>query len=120
MLIILRDKTLPRFPSLAAGNLLDLRFWSSVILGKYATRRTLACSTGEFWSSVILGKYATNFARARETGEFWSSVILGKYATEVRREGRLAGFGAASFWVSTQLTSCHNITLSVLEQRHSG
>ncbi len=57
MLIILRDKTLPRFPSLAAGNLLDLRFWSSVILGKYATADLVAkvdasFGAASFWVST--------------------------------------------------------------------
>ena len=81
MLIILRDKTLPRFPSLAAGNLLDLRFWSSVILGKYATNIVRCAAKSEFWSSVILGKYATGSCCGCDTLQFWSSVILGKYAT---------------------------------------
>ena len=85
MLIILRDKTLPRFPSLAAGNLLDLRFWSSVILGKYATLSLIPTIRNAFWSSVILGKYATNAEVVRRVCKFWSSVILGKYATRAPR-----------------------------------
>ena len=58
-LIILRDKELPGIPSFAARNLLDLRFWSSVILGKYATSIAERRHQLVFWSSVILGKYAT-------------------------------------------------------------
>ncbi len=34
-----------------------------------------------FWSSVILGKYATGEGRRVVALQFWSSVILGKYAT---------------------------------------
>ena len=120
MLIILRDKTLPRFPSLAAGNLLDLRFWSSVILGKYATPSVQEPPYAAFWSSVILGKYATVPHRHKFTAVFWSSVILGKYATSTANAALMIGFGAASFWVSTQQTAFLRTPSFVLEQRHSG
>ena len=56
----------------------------------------------QFWSSVILGKYATIRAVQGERQRFWSSVILGKYATGSVMSGAELSFGAASFWVSTQ------------------
>ena len=79
-----------------------MQFWSSVILGKYATTAAICAHYGLFWSSVILGKYATSAFALPKFGVFWSSVILGKYATIRLPKGEKRGFGAASFWVSTQ------------------
>ena len=77
-------------------------FWSSVTLGKNATKVMPRSLNGWFWSSVTLGKNATDVAWMGTDCQFWSSVTLGKNATDSWERGLAMGFGAASPWVRTQ------------------